>query len=254
MEAYDLEKASSLYRQAAELKKGLFGADSAQYALDLIRLGALYRSWDRLEEAHPFYADALAILERNFGSNYPGLAKPLYFLAMEAHLKKDISGAEVLYQRVLDLMEQPPNLETALAKRGLSFIALQRGSLTDQELPEIPTSALVDSQRAAPAAWPAVPSQAYRAGGGVTAPRLLSNVDPQYGREARLVKFQGTVMLRVIVGTDGLVRELRVERPLGLGLDTQAVEAVRQWRFQPGMKDGVPVPVTAQVEVNFRLL
>ena len=52
------------------------------------------------------------------------------------------------------------------------------------------------------------------------------------------------------VGRDGRVR---LVRSLGLGLDEKAVEAIRKWRFDPGMKDGVPVNVSAQIEVNFRL-
>jgi periplasmic protein TonB len=47
---------------------------------------------------------------------------------------------------------------------------------------------------------------------------------------------------------------LRVIRPLGLGLDQKAIEAVQKWKFKPGMKDGRAVPVQATIEVNFRLL
>jgi TonB family protein len=170
---------------------------------------------------------------------------------MEAHLKEDFPGAEALYQRVLDLWEQPASPETALARRGLAAIAQQRGELPRdlQALPEVRFTTLEGSQATA---WPA--SQAYRVGGGVSSPSVVSKVQPQYSREARLVKFQGTVVLQVTIQTDGSVGDVRVQNPLGLGLEVKAVEAVRQWRFQPGMKDGVPVPVRAQIEVNFRLL
>jgi TonB family protein len=252
--AYDLDKAAKLYLQAAELKKEKFGANSAQYALDLVRLGALYRSWDRLEDAHPYYTDALTILERNFGPNYPGLAQPLYFQAMEAHLKEDLNGAEAIYRRVLGLWEQPPSPETALAKRALAVIALQRGGVTNEELPEIPAAALADSERRDAGAWPARLDQVHRSGGEVRAPRLISKMEPQYSREARLLKLQGTALLQVIVETDGRILDARVQSSPVWGLDVKAVEAIRQWRFEPGVKDGVPVPVRASVEINFRLL
>ncbi len=94
----------------------------------------------------------------------------------------------------------------------------------------------------------------YRIGGGVSAPSLLSKVEPEYSEEARKAKFQGTVVLYVVVDEKGQPQQLRVVRPLGLGLDEKAIEAVQKWRFRPGFKDGKPVAVAATVEVNFRLL
>jgi TonB family protein len=94
----------------------------------------------------------------------------------------------------------------------------------------------------------------YRIGGGVSAPVLVHKVEPEYSEEARKAKFQGTVVLYVIVDEKGMPQQLRVVRPLGLGLDEKAVEAVKMWRFKPGVKDGRPVSVAATVEVNFRLL
>ncbi len=247
--AFDLEKAASLYRKAADAKMARFGAMSTQHALDLIRLGAFYRSWDRLEEAHPFYAEARDILEKINGPAYPGLAAPLYFLALEAHLKEDVTTAEGLYRRVVDLWEQPPSLETALAKRGLAIIAQKRGEAKGEALPEIPMPTVEGSLPAG-----GLVSGTYRPGGGVTAPTLVSKVEPQYSREARLLKWQGMTTLAVVVEGDGSVHEAQVRKPLGLGLDAKAVEAIRQWRFQPGMKDGAPVRIQAMVEFNFRLL
>jgi TonB family protein len=97
-------------------------------------------------------------------------------------------------------------------------------------------------------------SGVYTAGGSVSAPVLLHQVEPEYSEDARKAKWQGIVMLAVVVDERGRVREVTVVRSLGLGLDEKAIEAVRQWRFRPGMLNGSPVPVRATVEVNFRLL
>jgi protein TonB len=94
----------------------------------------------------------------------------------------------------------------------------------------------------------------YRIGGGVSAPSVLSKVEPEYSEEARKAKWQGTVVVSVIVDELGRPRNVTVLRSLGLGLDQKAVEAVSQWRFKPGLKGGKPVPVFATIEVNFRLL
>jgi len=93
----------------------------------------------------------------------------------------------------------------------------------------------------------------YRVGGGVSAPRAVYSPDPEYSEEARKAKYQGIVMLWLIVGADGRPREIRVMRSVGMGLDEKALEAVRTWRFDPARKDGHPVSVQINVEVSFRL-
>ena len=94
----------------------------------------------------------------------------------------------------------------------------------------------------------------YRIGGGVSQPIPIYRPDPDYSEEARKAKYQGTVILAIVVDEKGNPRDVRVVKPLGLGLDQKAIEAVEKWRFRPGMKDGHPVKVMAQIEVNFRLL
>ena len=87
----------------------------------------------------------------------------------------------------------------------------------------------------------------------MTAPRVLSKVDPAYTKEAKDANISGTVVLRLEVHTDGRAHNISVERSLDSGLDHNAVEAVAHWKFQPGQKDGKPVAVAAKIEVNYRL-
>jgi len=94
---------------------------------------------------------------------------------------------------------------------------------------------------------------AYRVGKGVLPPHLKYEPDPAYSNVARQAKYQGTDVLWLIVGDDGVPRDIRISRPLGMGLDEEAVRAVTAWRFDPAQKDGKPVPVMINVEVNFRL-
>lgn len=94
----------------------------------------------------------------------------------------------------------------------------------------------------------------YKIGGGVSQPTLLFKIEPEYSEEARKAKFQGTVVLQVVVDEKGNPKELKVMRALGLGLDQKAIEAVEKWKFRPGLKDGHPVATYATIEVNFRLL
>lgn len=96
--------------------------------------------------------------------------------------------------------------------------------------------------------------EAHQVGGDVKAPTLITKVEPQYAPDAKLAKYSGAVLLILEIGTDGVPRNVAVLRGLGLGLDQKAVDAVKQWRFKPGTQNGNPVPVTAHVEVDFRLM
>ena len=93
----------------------------------------------------------------------------------------------------------------------------------------------------------------FRVGGGVSAPKALYAPDPEYSEEARKAKHQGTCVLWLVVGPDGRPRDIRIARSLGLGLDEKAMQAVKTWKFEPAMKDGKPVAVQVNVEVEFRL-
>jgi TonB family protein len=93
----------------------------------------------------------------------------------------------------------------------------------------------------------------FRVGGGVSAPKEIYAPEPEYSEEARKVKQMGVVVLRLVVGSDGNPRDIQVVRTLGLGLDEKAIEAVKKWRFEPAKKDGKPVAVAVNIEVNFHL-
>ncbi len=94
----------------------------------------------------------------------------------------------------------------------------------------------------------------YKPGGDVSNPVPISRPEPQYSEEARKAKWGGTVLLSLVVDETGHTTDIKVLKPLGLGLDEKAIEAVAKWTFIPGKKDGKPVKVLAQIEVTFRLL
>ena len=93
----------------------------------------------------------------------------------------------------------------------------------------------------------------YRAGSGITPPRLLREVKATYTDEARRANLSGDVDLEITIRRDGTVSDVRVMRGLGGGLSDRAVAAVRQWRFAPAQLKGVPVDVIVEVSVEFSL-
>jgi periplasmic protein TonB len=94
---------------------------------------------------------------------------------------------------------------------------------------------------------------AYNIGGGVKPPSVLVQVDPEFSEEARKAKFSGNVEVALIVDENGNPSHVHVVRPIGMGLDEKAVEAVQQYKFKPGTKDGKPVKVNLYIDVDFKI-
>ena len=84
-------------------------------------------------------------------------------------------------------------------------------------------------------------------------PKVLHRVDARYTREARANGIQGTVLVEVAVDETGKLTDVSVVSPIGFGLDQRAMDAVRQWTFQPGTRNGAPVKSVTTVEVKFRI-
>src|SRR5438552_19113869 len=93
----------------------------------------------------------------------------------------------------------------------------------------------------------------YRVGRGVTVPTIISRVEPQYSKAALAARVQGTVVLEAVIGADGVPKVVRVVRSLGYGFDESAIAALERWRFNPGRKDGVPLHVGLNVEIDLIL-
>jgi len=96
-------------------------------------------------------------------------------------------------------------------------------------------------------------ARAYRPGNGVSVPVLIKEVKPKYTPEAKKAKIQGVVTLDGVVNTDGTIGDVEVTTSLDAGLDQEAIKAAKQWRFEPGTKDGKPVPVLITLELTFTL-
>jgi TonB family protein len=93
----------------------------------------------------------------------------------------------------------------------------------------------------------------YQPGAGIDPPTLVKEVRPTYTDDARRQRIQGNVVLEIVVRSDGSVGAVKVRRSLGGGLDQRAIEAVRQWRFNPAKRHGTPVDVAVEIEVEFKL-
>jgi TonB family protein len=180
-----------------------------------------------------------------------------------AGISGDLSLVNAAEEAVLKWEFEPftQNGHAVSIQQNLTFNFDLNRKITELELPlpePKPLSASVASHlpirlRVSKGPPPRVATGVFRVGGGVSAPQVSYSPDPEYSDEARRAQYQGTCVLSLIVGPDGLPRDIKVARSLGMGLDEKAIEAVKQWKFQPALKDGKPVAVEISIEVPFRL-
>jgi TonB family protein len=281
------DSARKVLEAALQLRERSAGRQSAEYSEGLMKLGNLARVRKQDTEAAGFYQQAVAAADGK-----PEAARPLTSLGVMQVDKKDYSQALDYFQRAQ--AADPEHSGMPLTWMALTYArqdggAAQAEAAFEQAIAaEDPASAdaattlgmyamflklqgrdgeseTAQEKAASIHGWLAARvlgeskagasvSGAYKVGSGTTAPILLSKTEPLYTEDARVAKYQGTVVLSVEIGTDGVPHNIRIVRGLGLGLDENAVDAVSQWQFQPGMRDGVAVTVAATIEVNFRLL
>jgi TonB family protein len=130
-----------------------------------------------------------------------------------------------------------------------------------QQSPEKPTAPSAQNESSEKSGSPGEPTPlrtlsgevVYRGGNGVTPPRAIKSPDPKYPKSAKGEGIEGTVVLWLIVNSQGSPEQIKVKKLVGHGFDQSAVDAVSRWKFNPATKDGKPVAVAINVEVNFRL-
>jgi TonB family protein len=98
------------------------------------------------------------------------------------------------------------------------------------------------------------PAETYEPGGAVKAPKLIHYVEPEFSSQSKEAFIEGIVKISTIVTAEGRPSEPRVIRGLNAEEDRTALEALKQWRFQPGTKEGKPVNVKVTIEIAFHLL
>jgi TonB family protein len=207
-----------------------------------------------LPEAEKLYQRAIEIQRSNHIAGLEA-ALALNDLAILKLGKDDLSSASQLLEEALRAApKDSPERAAALRTQAEVLRRMGRNAEAEETLTGA-ARALAASQRTSTQTQEAASGGGvFRIGGGVSAPVAVEKHEPQYSSEARINKYQGTVVLSIVIGADGIPLDFRVMRSLGLGLDQKAIEAVRQWRFKPGMKEDQPVSVKATVEVNFRML
>lgn len=136
---------------------------------------------------------------------------------------------------------------------GVSVALLAQKAPPAPPQPPAPPSAVEPAAPPAPPAGPVESQTVYRAGDDISMPRPVYKVEPEYTDAAHAAHVEGTVLLSTVISAEGRATEIKVVKSLDKGLDANTIVAVRAWKFEPGLKNGKPVPVIAHIETNFRL-
>jgi len=96
-------------------------------------------------------------------------------------------------------------------------------------------------------------AEAVNVGPGIVPPKLTHMVDPRFNNTVRSMRFSGETVIALVVDTTGKPQDIFIRKPIGLGMDEEALQAVSQYVFQPATRDGTPVAVKIDVAVNFQI-
>ena len=168
------------------------------------------------------------------------------FLAYD-HRQKELQPWVTTMNLRVDIALELKTSDESAVRSALNKIFLARDEKIEDVLPSYWRSFFTGQA-------PRRAQKAYRVKDGVSPPRLVARAHPEYSQFAREAGLQGTVVLWAVVNEQGETEDLRIVKPLGLGLDEAAIEAVRQWKFEPGRREGSPVPVATSIDVTFRKL
>jgi TonB family protein len=247
-----------------EAKSG-HNAPALDEPLDL--LAQAYRGEKRFTDAASIQQRRIDIWTAAVGANASIVGRVFGQLAMLERQAGNLSAAEVDARKALAIITaacsgKPPVAQAAIDVADI-LLADHRSDEADQMLAmaqtvyesSLGTNSMLALQVAARRAKQPMPETGvYHVSREVSAPSIRSKVEAAYSEEARKNKLQGTLQLSLVIDASGTPTQIAVLRPLGLGLDENAIEAVSQWKFSPGMKNGAPVAIQTQVEVTFRLL
>ena len=244
-----------LYREADPIARQAWGVESPEYAALMNQVGRYYHLRIRHAEAERFYRLGFGIRTRLLGREHPDVAASLNNLAVLYENRVLYPKAETYYRTALEIREKSLGREHPDTIVTLEHFArlLHKLSRPDDAAPLEERArafriAREDSIRETVDLGP------LASGDSIQPAYLLERSEPKYSDEARIAKHEGSVLLQVDVDTEGRARNIRVLRHLGLGLDEQAVEAVRQWQFRPARMRGERVPTRVRLEIAFRLM
>ncbi len=254
----DYAKPELLYKECLRVARTALGPEHPDYAGYLNEVGRYYHARRKYDRSEKYYVKAFAIRVEKFGREHPLVAESISNLAVLYENLGQLARAEVYYEHALEIREKAlrkDHLDTITTLEHFSRLLQKMQRSVEAKMMEDRARAVREKRVLEIGGDSSVEiGEVYTTREVRKLPRLADKTEPEYTDEARIARREGTVVLRVAIAADGRARNFRLLRSLGLGLDEKAVEAVRQWRFNPARKDGKKVTIVANIEINFRLL
>lgn len=251
----DLARPEDLYRQAEQPAQAAWGRESAEYGAFLNEVGRYYHRRRKLETAERFYLDGFGVRVRVLGKDHPDVAESIVNLAVLYENQSRNQKAETYYRTAIEIRERvlgATSPRTIEAKE--HFARLLHGMQQHEEASRLEQETrAVRAPLLAQIAGERVEMQALPISEVNRPPEIVERTEPEYTEDAFIGRTQGSVAIHVVIDAEGIPRNLQVVRPLGLGLDEQALTALKQWRFRPARKDGANVACRVTYEINFSL-
>jgi TonB family protein len=252
----DLARPEDLYRQAERPAEAAWGRESAEYGSFLNEVGRYYHRRRKVETTERFYLDGFGVRVRVLGKEHPDVAESIVNLAVLYENQSRNEKAETYYRTALEIRERvlgATDLRTVETKE--HFARLLHGMQQHKEASRLEQEArAVRAPLLTQIAGDRVEMQSMPISEVNRPPELVERTEPEYTEEAFIGRMQGSVGIHIEIDTEGIPRNLQVVRPLGLGLDEEALTALKQWLFRPARKDGAAVACRVTYEINFSLL
>lgn len=253
----DFAEPEQLYASALRLSRASSDKENQELARLIFEIGGYYHLRRKYEKAETYYREAFGARVRLLGREHAEVADSINNLAILYENQARFSKAESYYRAALEIREKalgPDDLKTAVTREHFARLLhkMQRGveARTLLEQAGEVRRPLIEKAAGAPTNL----GEVYSAQAGLRPPEIEQKSEPDYTLEARIARHEGASLLEVDIDAQGRVRNVRILRSLGLGLDEKAIEAVRRWRFKPASLQGKRVASRTRLEIQFQLL
>ena len=253
----DLAEPEELYREADPVMRTARGAESVEYARFLDEVGRYYHTRRKYDIAERFYKDAFRIRVEQLGQEHVDVAASLNNLAILFENQARYPKAESYYRYALAIRRKllgEEHVKTTETREHFARLLYRMQRTEEAEELAAKARAVRAQMLANVTGEEADLGPIHEAEPGLRRPELVERTEPAYTEEARIARHEGTVRIQVDVDEDGQTHNPKVLQTLGLGLDEQALAAVRNWRFKPARIDGRKAACRIVLAIDFSLL